>query len=149
MLEATLSAANGAHALIMAAAVADFRPAQVANQKIKKQSGFSNISLEPTADILRAVASQRQQTGSPSFVVGFAAESQELAQNARGKLQAKRLDMIVANDITAPDAGFEVNTNRVSFYFADGRTENLPILSKDEVAAAIIDRIIMLEQAAH
>lgn len=148
MLEATLSASMDAQILVMSAAVADFRPVHAAQHKIKKQGGLSTIQLESTTDILLSVANRRNTTGLPRIVVGFAAESQELQQNARSKLQAKGLEMIVANDITAPYAGFEVPTNRVSFYYADGSSENLPTLAKEEVAAIIIDRIINMEQAA-
>jgi phosphopantothenoylcysteine decarboxylase/phosphopantothenate--cysteine ligase len=144
MLEAVLAQAQSADALVMAAAVADFRPAQVAGQKIKKAGGVPEIKLAPTADILAAVASQRKETGRPRVTVGFAAESQDLLANARAKLAAKRLDLIVANDISARDAGFAVSTNRVTLLAADGESAALPLQSKEAVAEAVIARVAKL-----
>jgi phosphopantothenoylcysteine decarboxylase / phosphopantothenate---cysteine ligase len=144
MLEAVRSHAQSADALIMAAAVADFRPAAVADQKIKKAGGVPDIRLEPTQDILAAVAGQRAETGRPRVTVGFAAESQDLLANARAKLEAKRLDLIVANDISAQDAGFAVATNRVTLIGADGSSESLPLQSKEAVAEAVIARVAKL-----
>jgi phosphopantothenoylcysteine decarboxylase/phosphopantothenate--cysteine ligase len=124
-----------ADALIMAAAVADFRPAEFSDQKIKKGEGEApSLMLARNPDILMEVANQPQR---PRVTVGFAAESQELAENARGKLARKKLDLIVANDITARDAGFSAETNRVLLITPD-RAEELPLLSKDEVARRII-----------
>jgi phosphopantothenoylcysteine decarboxylase/phosphopantothenate--cysteine ligase len=146
MLEAVLSETPGSAALVMAAAVADFRPASLSAQKIKKESGIPQIKLEPTPDILRSVASQKDKTGYPKVLVGFAAESQSLLENARRKLQAKHLDLIVANDISAADAGFAVDTNRVTLLHADGTQETLPLLSKAEVAEAVLVRILHILQ---
>jgi phosphopantothenoylcysteine decarboxylase/phosphopantothenate--cysteine ligase len=144
MLEAVLARTEQADALIMAAAVADFRPARAAQHKIKKGSGIPEIALEPTEDILAAVAARRAGSGSPRAVVGFAAESQDLVANASAKLAAKNLDLIVANDISAKDAGFAVGTNRVTLLGADGKTEELPLMSKAEVAEAVIERVARL-----
>ena len=141
MHTAVMEEITGADVLIMAAAVADFRPAEAAPQKIKKEKGLPQINLEPTIDILTAVAQYKGVHGFPRRVIGFAAESQSLIQNARAKLEAKRLDMIAANDISAPDAGFEVDTNKVTFLFADGRVEPLPLMQKEEVAEAIIQQV--------
>jgi phosphopantothenoylcysteine decarboxylase / phosphopantothenate---cysteine ligase len=141
MLEAVLSEASSADLLIMAAAVADFQPVHSTGQKIKKEEGIPDIKLQPTPDILASVARQKMEAGFPRWTIGFAAESQNLLQNAAQKLQKKQLDLIVANDITAPDAGFDVETNRVTLLFADGQPENLPIMSKAEVADAILQRI--------
>lgn len=141
MLEAVLSEVSSADLLIMAAAVADFQPVQSTGQKIKKEEGLPDIKLQPTPDILASVARQKMEDGFPRRTIGFAAESQNLLQNAAQKLQKKQLDLIVANDITAPDAGFDVETNRVTLLFADGQQENLPIMSKAEVADAILQRI--------
>ncbi len=146
MLEAVLAEAPGSSALVMAAAVADFRPLAPAGQKIKKESGIPEIHLEPTPDILKQVALQKAQTGEPRVLVGFAAESQSLLENATHKLQAKHLDLIVANDISAADAGFAVDTNRVTLLHASGAQEALPLLSKAEVAEAVMVRLLHLLQ---
>jgi phosphopantothenoylcysteine decarboxylase/phosphopantothenate--cysteine ligase len=144
MLQAVLAAIPGADALLMAAAVADFKPAAVARQKIKKESGIPEIRLEHTADILAAVARVKEQTGYPRLTVGFAAESQGLLENAQAKLAAKKLDLIVGNDISAPGAGFGVDTNRVILLDARGGAENLPLMSKAEVAETVLRRVVAL-----
>lgn len=140
MLEAVLAEVRLADLLLMAAAVADFRPIAPAAQKIKKESGLSEIRLENTADILAEVAQAKSMEGYPRVTVGFAAESQNLLENASAKMKKKKLDIIAANDIAAKDAGFGVDTNRVTLLYSDGRTEQLPLMSKDEVAAAILER---------
>jgi phosphopantothenoylcysteine decarboxylase / phosphopantothenate---cysteine ligase len=142
MLAAVLAETPGTDALIMSAAVADYRPLRIADQKIKKNKQSLTIELEPTQDILAAVAKQKETSGFPRYTIGFAAESQNLMANAGAKLTAKRLDMIVANDISAADAGFEVDTNRVTLLFANGSKEELPLMSKDEVASQMIDFIV-------
>ncbi len=142
MAEAVLAEVAQADALLMAAAVADFRPAQVATQKIKKEGGLPTLVLEPTSDILAAVGQQRLQTGWPHCLVGFAAESRAVLENAQAKLQAKHLDLIVANDILATDAGFEVDANRVVLLFADGSRRELPLMSKAEVAEQVLGEVI-------
>jgi phosphopantothenoylcysteine decarboxylase/phosphopantothenate--cysteine ligase len=136
-----LAALPQADALIMAAAVADFRPTATARDKLKKEGGIPEIRLEKTPDILGAVADQKPGTGFPKVTVGFAAESRDLLENARLKLQSKKLDLIVANDISASDAGFAVETNRVILLDADGGQESLPLMSKDEVAQAVMERV--------
>jgi len=142
MLAAVLHESQDADALIMAAAVADFRPAQVAAQKIKKHSGVPTLELAPNPDILAAVAKQRQRSNWPRVVVGFAAETQDLLQNAQSKLTRKALDLIVANDVSAADAGFAVDTNRVTLLDADGTQETLPLQSKTAVAERVIAAVI-------
>jgi phosphopantothenoylcysteine decarboxylase/phosphopantothenate--cysteine ligase len=144
MLQAVLAEIPGADALLMAAAVADFKPASAARQKIKKESGIPEIRLEHTADILAAVARVKEQTGYPRLTVGFAAESQDLLENAQAKLAAKKLDLIVGNDISAPDAGFGADTNRVILLDDHGGAENLPLMSKAEVAETILRRVVTL-----
>ena len=145
MLEAVLKESDGCDALIMAAAVADFRPKNTAKDKIKKEGGVPQIELEATEDILKAVsASGLGRSGRPRVVAGFAAESQSLIENAVNKLQSKKLDLIAANDISAEDAGFAVETNRITLLFADGRKESLALMSKTEVAEIIIERIAAL-----
>jgi len=150
MLQAVLSALPGADALVMAAAVADFRPSAAASEKIKKEQGALKILLENTADILKEVALMKGKEGWPRITVGFAAESQQLIENAQVKLAAKRLDMIAANDIRAQDAGFGVDTNRVTLLYTDGRREDLPLMTKVEAAEQIMQRIVALlgEKAA-
>ena len=139
MAEAVLAVAD-ADALIMAAAVADFRPAQVADQKIKK-AAVPLVELETTVDILTAVAERREATGKPTVVVGFAAESENLIENAREKIFRKRLSLIVANDISAKDAGFSVDTNRVTLIGSGGGVEPLPLMSKEQVAEVVLERV--------
>jgi phosphopantothenoylcysteine decarboxylase/phosphopantothenate--cysteine ligase len=140
MLKAVLDESRQADLLIMAAAPADFRPASAAPQKIKKESGFSSIPLEPTEDILKTVAAQKVSCGFPRFTIGFAAESQDLLQNAAAKLQAKHLDLIVANNISEANAGFEVNTNHVTFLYAGGAQQEFPLMEKSEVAEKLIQQ---------
>ncbi len=130
-----------ADVLIMAAAVADFRPDKTFSKKIKKTDGVPAIKFTATKDILGEVAKMKADKGYPKVTVGFAAESQELVKNAEKKLKAKGLDFIVANDISSKDAGFEVDTNQVTLLFADGKKEELPLMSKDEVAEVILGRV--------
>jgi phosphopantothenoylcysteine decarboxylase / phosphopantothenate---cysteine ligase len=138
MLDAVLKESAESDALIMAAAVADFRPKNQARDKIKKEGGVPQIELEATEDILKTVAGEGSGSERPRVVVGFAAESRDLLENATHKLQSKGLDFIAANDISANDAGFAVETNRVTLLFADGHQEGLPLMSKSEVAEAIL-----------
>jgi phosphopantothenoylcysteine decarboxylase / phosphopantothenate---cysteine ligase len=142
MLAAVLHECADAAVLIMAAAVADFRPAQVATQKIKKQANdVPTIELVRNPDILLEVARQRQGSGRPAVVVGFAAETENLLRNAQTKLTQKELNFLVANDVSASDAGFAVDTNRVTLLAADGTVETLPLLSKAVVAERVVERI--------
>ena len=139
MREAVLSACQGADALIMAAAVSDYRPAEISEQKIKKTDDSEGLvlNLVKNADFFREV---------PEGVlrVGFAAESQNLLANAKKKLSEKNMSLIAANDITAPDSGFNVDTNRVILIDRDGGAEELPLLSKYEVGHRILDRVVGL-----
>jgi phosphopantothenoylcysteine decarboxylase / phosphopantothenate---cysteine ligase len=144
MLEAVLEESADSDALIMAAAVADFRPKHLAKDKIKKEGGIPQLELEATEDILKTIAGRGSGKERPHVVVGFAAESRDLLENAAHKLQSKGLDFIAANDISANDAGFAVETNRVTLLFADGRQEGLPLLSKSEVAEVILVRVAKL-----
>jgi phosphopantothenoylcysteine decarboxylase/phosphopantothenate--cysteine ligase len=145
MADAVLAASAEADALLMAAAVADFRPAQAAEHKLKK-SAVPEIRLEKTTDILSAVAERREGApGSrPTVVVGFAAESQHLIENARDKVERKRLDLIAANNIAAADAGFAVDTNRVTLIGSGGGVEELPLLTKAQVAEVILSRVAQM-----
>lgn len=140
MLAAVQSHTRQADILLMAAAVADFRPAHPSSHKIKKGGGVPTLELTRTPDILREISRQKQETGFPRLTVGFAAESENLMANAQSKLQAKQLDMIAANDISARDAGFAVDTNRVTLLFPDGSQESLPLMDKADIAAAILQR---------
>jgi phosphopantothenoylcysteine decarboxylase/phosphopantothenate--cysteine ligase len=146
MAEAVMELSRVADVLIMAAAVADFRPRQVRAHKIKK-GALPQLELEHTPDILLAVAEQRRQLGRPAVVVGFAAESEKLLENARDKLERKGLSLIVANDISARDAGFAVDTNRVSLLLAGGGVEHLPLMTKGEVAEVVLARVLELLKA--
>ena len=141
MLDAVLQESAGSHALIMAAAVADFRPKTSAKDKIKKEGGAPQIELEATDDILKAVSSHNGGKTRPQVVVGFAAESRDLLENASNKLKSKGLDLIAANDISAGDAGFAVETNRITLLFADGREESLALMSKTDAAEILIERV--------
>ncbi len=144
MLDAVLKESFEADALIMAAAIADFRPKRAAGNKLKKRDGIPQIELEATEDILEAVAAQGSAKKRLRVTVGFAAESRDLLGNANEKLKSKHLDFIVANDISAQDAGFNVETNRVTLLFVDGKKETLPLMNKTEVAEAIIEHVAAL-----
>lgn len=139
MLEAVLSEVMHTDALLMAAAASDFMPEEENADKIKKSARGMTLLLKSAPDILKAVAEIRQNTGQPGKVVGFAAESRDLEKYAAGKLREKNLDLIVANDILAADAGFEVDTNRVTLFYASGEKQTLPLMSKIEVAEKIIE----------
>lgn len=146
MHDAVLDHLPYADVIIMAAAVADFRPATIAEQKIKKTDDSDDLSLPlvRTPDILMRVMAERQSHPRLRAVVGFAAESENLLANAQAKRQRKGLELLVANDISAPDAGFAVDTNRVTLLHADGRQEPLELTSKARVGEAIIERVAAL-----
>jgi phosphopantothenoylcysteine decarboxylase/phosphopantothenate--cysteine ligase len=124
----------------MAAAVADFRPARPAAEKIRKSSLGMSLDLAPIADELPRLGARK----GGRIVVGFAAETSNLESNAIEKLRRKRLDLIVGNDVTRTDAGFNVDTNVVTMIGSDGRPESYPVLSKDAVADLILDRLAAL-----
>lgn len=144
MRDAVLKAVETADGLVMAAAVADFRVKHVSEHKLKKQDGIPQVELEAAPDVLGAVASLRPGLNRLKTVAGFAAESRDLTENAAAKLKSKKLDLIAANDISATDAGFGVDTNRITLLYADGRQEALPLMSKDEAARVIIARVAAL-----
>ena len=123
--------------LLMAAAPADYRPARALDQKLRRSDGALRLDLEPTDDVLAATTARRKKG---AVVVGFALETDDVVASARAKLEAKRLDLVVANDATEPGAGPEVPTNRVTLVSREG-AEALPLASKQEVAAAILDRV--------
>jgi phosphopantothenoylcysteine decarboxylase/phosphopantothenate--cysteine ligase len=128
---------------IFAAAVADYRPAEKHTEKLKKTGDRLTVELEPTVDILQEIARAKGD----KFIVGFAAETTDVGQNARKKLAAKNLDLVVANDVSAEGAGFDHDTNVVSLFYRDGRDVALPKMSKAEVAQRILDEIVRLRVA--
>ena len=140
MLHTVLELLPETDVLISAAAIADFRPAVTHESKLKKETGVG-IDLERTPDVLKAVAERRGEIGMPRLVVGFAAETTDLIANARSKIERKNLDMIVLNDVTAADAGFGVDTNRVTILTRDGALDALPLMDKEDVAFHILHRV--------
>ncbi|MGD8454802.1 MAG: bifunctional phosphopantothenoylcysteine decarboxylase/phosphopantothenate--cysteine ligase CoaBC [Anaerolineales bacterium] len=144
MLDAVLEQVTQADVLVMAAAVSDFKPAKMAKEKIKKTGSAPALDFESTPDILQEVVKAKKKTEYPRVTVGFAAESKDLLANAEKKLKDKGLDLIAANDISAQDAGFGVDSNRVTLLFANGKKEDLPLMSKDKAAAIIMERILDL-----
>jgi phosphopantothenoylcysteine decarboxylase / phosphopantothenate---cysteine ligase len=144
MAQATAAAASDADVVVMAAAVADFRPAAPAGHKLKKRALGATPAIELTRnpDILAELGAARDGDARP-VLVGFAAETENVVAEARAKLAEKRCDLVVANDVSQPDAGFSVDTNRVVLVEAAGE-HALPLLSKDEVAHAILDRVVEL-----
>jgi phosphopantothenoylcysteine decarboxylase/phosphopantothenate--cysteine ligase len=128
-------------AVIMAAAVTDYRPADFASKKIKRGEGPIELRLEPNPDILKEIGARKNG----KMLVGFAAETDELVANAKKKLKDKNLDMIVANDVTGTGAGFDVDTNIVTILDRCGGVHALPLMSKDELAEQILDYLLALK----
>ncbi len=139
---AVLSAFKKATVLLMAAAVADYRPKVAALQKLKKTDRPRRLELVRTADILGELPARRGKR----IVVGFAAETNDMVENATRKLTDKRLDLVVANDVSRSDAGFEVDTNAVTLVDANGE-EPLKLASKDEIADSVLDRVVRLRRS--
>jgi phosphopantothenoylcysteine decarboxylase/phosphopantothenate--cysteine ligase len=137
MREAVLAACDGADAVIMAAAVADYRPLELGPRKVKKGPKRMSVEMEKTPDFLLEV------TGS-IVKVGFAAETNDLLDNARKKLTEKGLDLIAANDLTAPGAGFAVDTNQITIIDTSGAAEEVPLLPKYDVSHRLLDRVVTL-----
>jgi phosphopantothenoylcysteine decarboxylase/phosphopantothenate--cysteine ligase len=140
MYDAVVADYSDLDVLIMAAAVADFRPVSAADQKIKKRHATMSIELEPTRDILGATADCEPRP----LRIGFAAETTNVAEYAREKVLSKRLDMIVANDVSRVDSGFGTDTNLVTLFRGDGLAIDCPLMSKREVADVILDQVVML-----
>jgi len=138
LLNAVRETLPSADVLVMAAAPADFRPARVADAKIKKQGDAPTLPLTHTTDILTATIPDRK---AGSVIVGFALETNDVVTYAQGKLRSKQLDLVVANPAGEADAGFGTSTNKVTFVHADGNVEALPVMSKDDVAEHILDRV--------
>jgi len=128
--------------LLMAAAVADYTPATVAPQKLKKTAGPMTLELKRTADVLAEIAPRKKQ----QIVVGFAAETENVLTNAERKLTEKKLDLIVANDVAGADTGFAVDTNAVTIIGPDGQRRNVPLMQKEEVADRILDAVIEVRE---
>ena len=142
MQEALSTECNDAHSIIMAAAVADWRPVRTLKSKAKKSNAETwKIDLTKNPDIIAGIQSSRSNESDNLVKVGFAAESENLIENGSAKVSKKGLDFIVANDITAQDSGFSVDTNKVTIIHADGTIEKLPLMSKYEVGNAILDRV--------
>jgi phosphopantothenoylcysteine decarboxylase/phosphopantothenate--cysteine ligase len=125
--------------IIKAAAVSDYRPREKADQKIKKGGESKTLELIENPDILAELGAIKRD--SPSILVGFSAETEELVTNATQKLEKKNLDMIVANDVSREDAGFDSDTNVVKVIYRDGHMEEFPLMTKDEVANQLLERI--------
>ena len=140
MHQAVIEYFDTADAVIMAAAPLDFRPKTVAAQKIKKAKASTSIDLEPTPDILQHLGAHKDG----KVLVGFAAETEDLTENASTKLKAKNLDLIVVNPVGGPDSGFDSDTNRASIIDAAGGVQEIPLMSKTEMAQAILDRVAAL-----
>ncbi len=138
MEDAVLSRSDAADVILMAAAVADFRPKATADEKLKKADGLPEILLEPTNDIL-AELGKRRRPG--QTIVGFAAETERLREHAADKLARKGIDLIVANDVSAPDAGFAHDTNRAVILDAEGRSLDVPLSDKRDVARTVLDAV--------
>ncbi|MCY4492996.1 MAG: bifunctional phosphopantothenoylcysteine decarboxylase/phosphopantothenate synthase [Acidimicrobiaceae bacterium] len=139
MHRACTAEAPEADLVVMAAAVADFRPRRAVDRKLKKDKGILSVDFEPTADILACLGAAKPDG---QVLVGFAAETDNVESNAAAKLDRKNLDMIVANDVSKPGVGFEHETNEVVVLRADGARQPLPLCSKGEVARAVLDAAV-------
>ncbi len=144
-MQSAMETAAGDHdVIVMAAAVADFRPSNAASGKIKKHDGVPEITLEPTPDILAALGGSKR---AGQVLVGFAAETADLISNAQGKLERKRLDLIVANDVSAPGVGFAHDTNAVTMLRPDAKPVEIDLATKRDVARAVIDAVVDIRSA--
>jgi phosphopantothenoylcysteine decarboxylase/phosphopantothenate--cysteine ligase len=139
MEHAVGAAAEGADVVVMAAAVADFRPKRSTTQKLSKEEGLPELVLEPTPDILAGLAARRRPG---QVLVGFAAETHEAVDRGRRKLARKGVDLLVVNDVSAPGAGFDHDTNAVVILGAAGSAQEIPLTSKDAVANAVLDSVV-------
>lgn len=144
MMNAVMDVAPHADVVVMTAAVADFRPVHSAVGKIKKDKGIPEIVLEPTPDILAALGAHKPKN---QVLVGFAAETDNVVDNARGKLQRKNLDLVVANDVSAPGVGFGHNTNAVTIVCADGSESHVELADKHTIATAVLDSVVKVRSA--
>jgi phosphopantothenoylcysteine decarboxylase/phosphopantothenate--cysteine ligase len=138
-MEAALAQPSSqADIVIMAAAVADFRPKVTAERKLSKEDGVPDLVMEPTPDILTGLVARRRPG---QVLVGFAAETNDVIQRGRDKLRRKGVDWLVVNDVSAPGTGFDHDTNAVTILGADGSTTEIALTSKDAVANAVLDRV--------
>jgi len=146
LADATLRETENADLLIMAAAVADYRPARISTEKVKKnQGGLSVIELETTPDILQEVAVRKKKAGSgPQLTVGFAAETEDLLENARVKLEEKGLDLIAANDVSRVDVGIGADQNQVTLIWKDGKSREIPLMDKTDLSEILIEECARL-----
>ena len=144
MQQAVLAHYPRATMVVSAAAIADYRPAQAAAQKIKKKEGSFSIALDRNPDILAGLGQDKGNR----LLVGFATETEDVLQNAARKLRSKNLDMMVANDVTQAGAGFAGDTNIVTLLDRTGKQESLPLMSKDDVAHAVYDRLLALKKSS-
>lgn len=144
MLHAVEQHAPQSDVVVMTAAVADFRPIHVSDGKIKKHNGIPEITLEPTPDILASLGAAKS-TG--QVLVGFAAETNDVVENARGKLKKKNLDLIVANDVSEPGVGFGHSTNAVTIISVDGSETFVPLADKHTIATAVLDSVLSVRSA--
>jgi phosphopantothenoylcysteine decarboxylase/phosphopantothenate--cysteine ligase len=145
MHDAMQALAASADVVVMAAAVADFRPVAASPHKLKKHDGVPEIVLEPTPDILAGLGA-RKPAG--QTLVGFAAETDDLERNARHKLERKQLDLIVANDVGAPRTGFQHDTNAVTLFAVGEPAVALPLADKRTIAAGVLDTIMAIRAAS-
>jgi phosphopantothenoylcysteine decarboxylase/phosphopantothenate--cysteine ligase len=142
MRRAVLDRAGEANVVIMAAAVADYRPATAQTKKIKRGETVMTLALEPTPDILAELGREKSRR----ILVGFAAETDDVAAHARSKLERKGADLIVANDVTQEGAGFDTDTNIVTLYPRSGREIPLPKMDKFEVANRVLDQVLEIQK---
>lgn len=145
MHDAVLANVGNADAVVMAAAVADYTPQVRADQKVAKSDGDLTIVLRRTPDILATLGARRAAGGGPTVLVGFAAETSDVVARATDKLRRKQVDLIVANDVSRTDAGFDVDTNEVTLVSAAG-ADVVPLQSKARIAGAVLDRLVALLQ---
>jgi phosphopantothenoylcysteine decarboxylase/phosphopantothenate--cysteine ligase len=143
MREAVLGSLPGVSMLVMAAAVSDYRPRGTSPEKIKKSRAELTLPLELNPDILHEAGQRKEKR----LLIGFAAETESLLANARKKLAEKNLDLIVANDVRLPGAGFQVDTNVVKLIDRSGKVEELPLMSKEDLADCVLDRVLLLRSA--
>lgn len=141
MYDAVMEYSNTASVVIKAAAVADYRPEETYSEKIKKQGNAIEIRMSQNPDILAELGRQKKEN---QLLIGFAAETNNLDQNAKDKLTRKNLDLLIANDVTKPGAGFDTNTNIVRIFARNGEVEALPLMGKNRVAHEILNRVVRL-----
>ncbi|MBN1627265.1 MAG: bifunctional phosphopantothenoylcysteine decarboxylase/phosphopantothenate--cysteine ligase CoaBC [Deltaproteobacteria bacterium] len=144
MRKAALAEAGQADVIIKAAAVSDYRPGETALQKIKKDEGSFTLNMIKNPDILAELGALKKNDG--FILVGFAAETESLTANAEEKLRKKNLDMIVANDVSREDSGFDAENNKVQIIYRDGKVEDLPLMPKESLADQLLDRIMVLRK---